>query len=83
MSIIEYVYGQLYQSYRPFWQRTSSSVSQQNPCSYGGGVINNSTVIEIGNCGNGLYFINLGIGSSSSSGPQYFNFQFDTGTNYQ
>ncbi len=47
----------------------------QAGCSYNNGTINNSTVIELGNCGGYLYFIQLQIGSNK----QTFNFQFDTG----
>lgn len=38
---------------------------------------NNLTAINLGNCEQELYYITIGIGSP----PQYFNFQFDTGSN--
>lgn len=72
-------YTQSFQSHRPFRrQRSSLEKLELNQCSYGGGAINNSTVIELGNCFNDFYFIGLNIGTQG----QYFNFQFDTGNFY-
>ncbi len=56
-------------------QKSSLQTPQSNQCTYGGGSINNSTVIELGNCFNDFYFINLNLGTSA----QNFDFQFDTG----
>lgn len=54
---------------------TGQTGLQAGGCTYNNGTINNSTVIELGNCGGNLYFIQLQIGSNN----QTFNFQFDTG----
>lgn len=58
-------------------KESSPGLRQQFQCAYGGGTINNSTVIELGNCYNDLYYIGLTLGTGT---PQTFYFQFDTGT---